>query len=87
LYYFIRTAFDKEGKEGKEGTSDTKSKFNSTTKYRFVISHSRLLDAKVRQLPLSIPNKASEKEFMDFPVNVFAKQLTYFGQTYLLCLL
>jgi len=39
------------------------------------------LDARVRQLPLSVPEKASEKEFMDFPVNIFAKQLTYFEWT------
>jgi len=67
-------------KEGKEKESQTDTKFNPNMKYRLMISHKRLLEAKVRHLSsnLVLPKNVSGKELMDFPVTMFAKQFTFF---------
>jgi len=68
-------------RDGKE-KDDRSEIFNFSSfpiqKFRFVLSHKRFLEAKIGQLSPVSPLRASEKEFMDFPIPIFAKQLTYF---------
>jgi len=60
----------------RDGKDDVK--YNPSHKYKFILSQAGFLEAKVRNLVFTPPSKPLEIDFSDFPVNVFAKQLTYF---------